>query len=71
MTGLAHDLAARGYAAWNVEYRRVGDPRGGWPGTLSDVAHATGYLRQVAANDGLDLARTVAIGHSAGGRLAL
>ncbi|MGN6756379.1 MAG: alpha/beta hydrolase family protein, partial [Thermomicrobiales bacterium] len=45
MTGLASDLAARGYGAWNIEYRRVGDPRGGWPGTQADVASATNKQR--------------------------
>jgi acetyl esterase/lipase len=71
MTGLASDLAARGYAAWNIEYRRVGDPGGGWPGTLADVARAIGFLWILAPDYELDLARTVAIGHSAGGHLAL
>ena len=40
MTPLAHDLAGRGLAAWNVEYRRVGQEGGGWPGTLEDAAAA-------------------------------
>ena len=71
MTGLAKDLAARGYAAWNIEYRRVGDPGGGWPGTLLDVALATDYLRKLAITYSLNLQKVVAIGHSAGGHLAL
>ena len=71
MTGLAEDLAARGYAAWNIEYRRVGDPGGGWPGTLLDVALAADYLRILATTYALDLQRVVSIGHSAGGHLAL
>src|SRR5947209_4204900 len=45
MTGLAKDLAKRGIAAWNIEYRRVGDPGGGWPATFLDVARATDFLR--------------------------
>ena len=45
MTPLAIDLAARGIAAWNVEYRRVGQEGGGWPGTLEDVAAAVDRLR--------------------------
>src|SRR6266581_421862 len=38
MTSLAEDLAKQGIAAWNIEYRRVGDAGGGWPSTLLDVA---------------------------------
>ena len=71
MTGLAKDLAARGYAAWNIEYQRVGNPGGGWPGTFLDVAQATDYLREIAPTYALDLKRVVPIGHSAGGHLAL
>jgi acetyl esterase/lipase len=71
MTGLAEDLATRRYAAWNIEYRRVGNPGGGWPGTMLDVALATDYLRILAPTYALDLQRVVAIGHSAGGHLAL
>ncbi len=71
MTGLAKDLAARGYAAWNIEYRRVGNPGGGWPGTFLDVAQAADYLREIAPGYALDLKRVVPIGHSAGGHLAL
>lgn len=71
MIGLAKDLATRGYAAWNIEYRRVGNPGGGWPGTLLDVALATDYLRTLAPTYALDLQRVVPIGHSAGGHLAL
>lgn len=70
MNGLAVDLAKRGYAAWNIEYRRVGDPGGGWPGTLLDVALGTDYLRKLALSYALDLQKVVPIGHSAGGHLA-
>jgi len=70
MTALAKDLAARGYAAWNIEYRRVGNPGGGWPGTLLDVARAADYVREMALLYPLDTRRVVAIGHSAGGHLA-
>ena len=68
MTGLARDLAARGIAAWNIEYRRVGDAGGGWPNTLLDVARAAAFLRALPQ---IDQRRVVAIGHSAGGQLAL
>src|SRR2546422_4094424 len=44
MTGLAQDLATRGFATWNIEYRRIGDTGGGWPGTLQDVAMAADFL---------------------------
>jgi acetyl esterase/lipase len=71
MTSMAEDLAQRGIAAWNIEYRRVGDKGGGWPGTLLDVAEAADYLRTIAARYQLDLNRVVTIGHSAGGHLAL
>ncbi len=64
------DLAARGLATWNIEYRRMGNPGGGWPGTFLDVAGATDFLRALAQRYPLDLARVVALGHSAGGHLA-
>jgi acetyl esterase/lipase len=71
MTPLAEDLAARGVAAWNVEYRRVGPTGGGHPATLLDVAAAIDHLVEVAATVPLDLTRTGVVGHSAGGQLAL
>jgi acetyl esterase/lipase len=73
MRPLALDLVSRGYAAVNIEYRRLGEPGGGWPGTCEDVTEA---LRRLCgpgdfASD-LDLARGVGlVGHSAGGHLAL
>ena len=70
MNGLAEDLAQRGYIAWNIEYRRVGDPGGGWPGTLLDVALATDYIRTLAPTYAVNLQRVIPIGHSAGGHLA-
>lgn len=68
---LAAWFAAHGYATWNIEYRRVGQEGGGWPGTLLDVAAAADHLRLLAQSHPLDLGRVVAIGHSAGGHLAL
>jgi acetyl esterase/lipase len=70
MRGLAAAVVARGWAAWNVEYRRVGPMGGGggWPATLEDVAAALGRLSTV---DGVDRGRVVTCGHSAGGQLAL
>jgi len=68
MRGLAADLRRRGWAVWNIEYRRVGD-RGGWPATFEDVAAAIDYLAELDAP--LDMARVSLLGHSAGGHLAL
>ena len=68
MAPLARDLAARGLAVWNIEYRRVGQVGGGWPGTLEDVAAANDA---VAGLEGVDADRVVTVGHSAGGHLAL
>lgn len=64
-------LTARGFATWNIEYRRVGDAGGGWPGTFLDVAAAADYVRQLAERMPIDLQRVVVLGHSAGGQLAL
>jgi acetyl esterase/lipase len=71
MDGLAADLVARGFAAWNVEYRRVGQPGGGYPGTLEDVGAAIDALVGIAATNNLDLNDVVFVGHSAGGQLSL
>jgi acetyl esterase/lipase len=64
-------LAAMGVASWNVEYRRIGNPGGGWPGTFLDVAAAADVLRDLAPSYQLDITRVLALGHSAGGQLAL
>jgi acetyl esterase/lipase len=70
MDGLAADLAERGRAAWNIEYRRVGlRAGGGWPATFDDVSSAIDHLAEVDAP--LDLERVAAVGHSAGGHLVL
>jgi dipeptidyl aminopeptidase/acylaminoacyl peptidase len=61
--GIARDLVARGWGVWNIEYRRLGNG-GGWPLTFDDVAAAIEALP-------VDAARVVAIGHSAGGQLAV
>jgi acetyl esterase/lipase len=67
---LAQDLAGRGYACWNLEYRRAGNG-GGWPATFEDVAAGIDHLAVAAAEHGLDLRTTTALGHSAGGHLAV
>lgn len=68
---LAEALASQGVATWNVEYRRYDNPGGGWPGTFRDVADGTDYVRTLAKSYALDTTRVVAVGHSAGGHLAL
>jgi acetyl esterase/lipase len=70
MRPLCLDLARRGYAAWNVEYRRLGRDGGGWPQTFDDVAAAIDLLADLD-DGGLDLQRVTLVGHSAGGQLAL
>ena len=64
-------LTAEGVATWNIEYRRVGNKGGGWPGSFEDVVSAFRYIPQMAARYHLDAARIVILGHSAGGQLAL
>ncbi|WP_432504552.1 alpha/beta hydrolase family protein [Kineococcus arenarius] len=67
MEAVAADLTARGYATWNVEYRRP--DRHDWDATTADVAAA---LRALAGLDApLDLQRVVLLGHSAGGQLVV
>lgn len=68
---LCASLAAAGVATWSLEYRRLGDAGGGWPGTFEDVAHGADFVRRLARSHRLDLDRVVAVGHSAGGHLAL
>jgi len=67
---LARDLAAHGIAAWNLEYRRAGNG-GGWPNTFADVLAGIDKLADLAAGHSLNLDRVVALGHSAGGHLAV
>ena len=64
-------LTARGLATANLEYRRVGNPGGGWPGTFADIRSAYQFLLQHADAEHLDRERIVIMGHSAGGQLAL
>jgi acetyl esterase/lipase len=63
-------LTADGIATWNVEYRRLGQPGAGWPGTYLDVGRAVDHLRTLAQQYPIDLSRVVVVGHSAGGHLA-
>lgn len=67
---IATALAARGIATWNIEYRALGDPGAGWPGTFQDWGAATDYLRVLARYYSIDLDRVTVIGHSAGAHAA-
>jgi acetyl esterase/lipase len=69
MHPMAQDLARRGMASWNVEYRRADEH--GWETMTADVEAAVRFLRGIAGPHGLDLDRVVLIGHSAGGQLAV
>ena len=71
MTHISAALTKAGYATWNLEFRRVGNLGGGWPGTFLDVAQGTDYVRELAKTYPLLPKRVVVLGHSAGGHLAL
>lgn len=71
MSHLSADLTAAGVATWSLEYRRLGDEGGGWPGTFLDVGQGIDHLRTLAKRFPLDLKRVVVTGHSAGGHLTL
>ena len=64
-------LTKAGVATVNLEYRRVGNPGGGWPGSLQDIEAARRFLPELAKKHKLDVGRLVVAGHSAGGHLAL
>jgi len=64
-------LSHRGFTTWNIEYRRVGDEGGGWPGSLEDVRLAWNFIPELARKYGLQAAKIIVTGHSAGGQLAL
>src|SRR5271169_6759973 len=68
-------LTAKGIATANLEYRRVGNAGGGWPGTFADLRAAYQFLMQRPAKNSrpheFDLRRVVVIGHSAGAQLGL
>jgi acetyl esterase/lipase len=68
---LCDALRREGMAVWSVEYRRVGDAGGGWPGTFQDAAAGFDFARTLAAQYPVDMERVVVAGHSAGGHLAL
>jgi acetyl esterase/lipase len=67
---LSAALKKDGIATWSVEYRRVGNPGGGWPGTFQDVAAGYDFVANLAKSYPVDLSRVITMGHSAGGHLA-
>jgi acetyl esterase/lipase len=68
---LCEALRLAGVATLNVEYRRVGNEGGGWPGTFADIRSAYRFVQQSGPKFSLDLKRLAVMGHSAGGQLAL
>jgi acetyl esterase/lipase len=68
---LATALTDAGIATWNIEYRQLGNPGAGFPGTFLDVGSGVDYLRTLATRYPLDLTRVMLVGHSAGAHLAL
>ncbi|MFS1515354.1 alpha/beta hydrolase family protein [Bacillus sp. SCS-151] len=68
---IADNLTNRGFATWNIEYRRVGEDRKGWTGTFNDVISAINHLSKIKELSPLDISNVTVIGHSAGGHLAL
>ncbi len=68
---LCQALTREGIATWSLEYRRLGNPGGGFPGTFDDIAVGAAHLKKIATARKLDLNRAVATGHSAGGQLVL
>ena len=69
MKPIAEDLAEAGIASWNIEFKRWNPvEKGIWVDTVSDVMRAWG---QLALLPGIDMTRSMVMGHSAGGHLAL
>lgn len=68
---LCEALRHEGLATFNLEYRRVGNPGGGWPGTFADIRAAYRLIQQKEKHFHLNLDQLVVTGHSAGGQLAL
>jgi acetyl esterase/lipase len=67
---LCQAMRAAGIATFNLEYRRIGNPGGGWPGSFEDIRSAYRFVQQEHSRFHLDLDRLAVIGHSAGGQLA-
>jgi acetyl esterase/lipase len=67
---LSSALSDAGYTVWSLEYRRVGDEGGGWPGTYEDIKAGLSYIDELS-KFGVSGEDVVLMGHSAGGHLAL
>ena len=65
---LASELKKNNYAVWSTEYRRVGDPGGGWPGTFEDIVNSINHTKRLK---NINQTAKFVMGHSAGGQLAL
>lgn len=68
---LADAFPRAGIASWSLEYRRIGDPGGAWPGTFDDIEAGIAHLSELTGLHALDPERVIIAGHSAGGHLAL
>lgn len=75
---LARNLVRQGYAVLNLEYRRVGEPGAGWPGTFLDAVDGVGLAARplpsrnpASESPRLDPSRVAIVGHCSGGHLAL
>ena len=68
---LADAFPKEGIAVWSLEYRRIGDPGGAWPGTFDDIEAGIAHLSELVEPYSLDPERVIVAGHSAGGHLAL
>uniref|UniRef100_A0A486XUA7 Possible kynurenine formamidase n=1 Tax=Rheinheimera sp. BAL341 TaxID=1708203 RepID=A0A486XUA7_9GAMM len=70
-TAFSQAVANAGIAVWSVEYRRVGDSGGGWPGSYHDVHKALQFAQYQLSSYPVDQRKLAIAGHSAGGQLAL
>lgn len=66
IAALSEKLTKQGIATWSIEYCRIGQAGGGWPGTFTDVSQAIDYLPELAKKNNLNLNRVVIVGHSTG-----
>jgi acetyl esterase/lipase len=71
MDHFCDELTKAGIATWNLEYRRIDSPGGGWPNTFNDIGLGVDHLKKISESYNLDINRVIIIGHSSGGHLAL